>query len=105
MVEVGIVKIYGELQVHVQLQTFSGYYNITFCITEGYFYKFSHKYIYSLDWIPYMAKHSRGKTFAVFMVFYSIANVFPQIMALSIGNVSLQACYHKSFPANNNFPL
>ena len=39
----------------------------------------------------------------VFVVFDSIANVFPQIMALSIGNVSLQACHHKSFPANVNF--
>ena len=38
-----------------------------------------------------------------FAVFHSIANVFPQIMALSIGNVSLQVCYHESFPVNGNF--
>ena len=50
----------------------------------------------------YSAKHSRKKTFAVF---HSIANVFLQIMALSIGYIiiSLQACYHANFPANNHF--
>ena len=47
-----------------------------------------------------MAKHLRGETF---MAFHSIVNVFPRLMALSIGNVSLQACYHESFPANGNF--
>ena len=36
----------------------------------------------------------------VFAVFHSIANVFPRIMALLIGSVSLQACYHESFPHN-----
>ena len=50
-----------------------------------------------------MAKRSRGKFFAVFAVFHSIANVFPRIMDLSIANVSLQACYHESSPANGNF--
>ena len=45
-----------------------------------------------------------GKTLEVFMVFHSIANVFPRIMALLIGNISLQACYTlKVFPANGNF--
>ena len=39
----------------------------------------------------------------VSVVFHSIANVFPQIMVLSIGNVSLQACYREIFPANGNF--
>ena len=38
-----------------------------------------------------------GRNFAVF---HSIVDVFPRIMALSIGSVSLQACYHKSFPPN-----
>ena len=50
-----------------------------------------------------MAKCSRGKTFAVFVVFHSIVNVFPQIMALSIGNVSLQACYRESFSCEWQF--
>ena len=47
-----------------------------------------------------------GKTFKGenFVVFH-IANVFPRIMALLIGTVSLLACYHESFPANYNFPL
>ena len=44
-----------------------------------------------------------GETFVVFVVFHSIVNVFPRIMALSIGNVSLQACYRRSFPVNGNF--
>ena len=39
-----------------------------------------------------------GENFAVFTVFRSIVNFFPRIMALSIGNVSLQACYRKNFP-------
>ena len=39
----------------------------------------------------YTEKLSSGKTFAVFTVFHSIANAFPRIMALLIGNVSLQA--------------
>ena len=47
-----------------------------------------------------MAKHSRGETFTVI---HSIANVFRQIMALSIGNVSLQACYCERFPVNAKF--
>ena len=38
-----------------------------------------------------MAKHS-GESLVVFKVFHSIANVFPRIMASSIGSVSLQAC-------------
>ena len=50
-----------------------------------------------------MAKRLREKTFAIFAVFHSIASVFRQIMALSIGNVSLQACYCESFPTNENF--
>ena len=44
----------------------------------------------------------KGENFAVF---HSIANLFPQIMSLSISNISLQACYRESFPANNHFPL
>ena len=69
-------------------------------ITYTYIY-IIHAYMYT----PYMAKCSRGKTFVVFMVFHSIANLFPQIMALSIGNTSLQACYSESFPVNNRFAL
>ena len=43
------------------------------------------------------AKHLRGKTFMDFMVFHSTAKLFPRIMALSIGNICLQACYCESF--------
>ena len=43
-------------------------------------------------------KTFEGGTFAVFTVFHSIVNVFQQIMALSIGNVRLQACTVKVFP-------
>ena len=39
-------------------------------------------------------KTFKGKTSAVF---HSIVNIFPRIIALSIGNISLQA--------NNHFPL
>ena len=51
--------------------------------------------------LPYMAKRLRGKTF---VVFHSIVNHFPRIMALSIGSTSLQACYRESLSANNHFP-
>ena len=53
--------------------------------------------------VPYAAKRLRGETFVVFVVFHSILNVFRQIMALSVGNVRLQACYRESFPTNGNF--
>ena len=53
--------------------------------------------------IPYMAKYLRE--ISRFLWFYSIANLFPQNVAVSIDNVSLQGCYRKSFPANNHFPL
>ena len=52
-----------------------------------------------------MGKHPRGKTFAVFMVFHSTANLFPQIMALLINNINLQQCYSKSCTANSLFLL
>ena len=55
--------------------------------------------------VLYMAKHSRGETFTFFVVFHPIVNLFQQNMALLIGSVSLQACYHESFPANNHFTL
>ena len=41
----------------------------------------------------------------VFAVLHSIVNLFPQIMALSISSISLQACCCKSFPVNDDFPL
>ena len=44
---------------------------------------------YSTIPVPHMTKHSRGKTFMVFAVFHSNTNLFPQIMALSIGIISL----------------
>ena len=53
--------------------------------------------LYSI--IPYTATHMRGKTFAVYH------SIFPQIVALSIGNISLQTCYSKIVSANNYFPL
>ena len=37
------------------------------------------------------------QNFVVFMVFHLIANLFPCIMTLLIGNIYLQACYHKGF--------
>ena len=43
-----------------------------------------------------------GTTFVLFTVFHSIVNLFPQIMALSISYVSLQACYRKSFSVNDH---
>ena len=52
-----------------------------------------------------MIKHSRGKTFMVFVVLHSIMNLFLWIMALLISNISLQACYHESFSTNDNFPI
>ena len=55
--------------------------------------------------ILYTAKRSRGETFAVFVVFHSIVNVFLRIMALLIGNVSLQACYRKSFPTRKFYRI
>ena len=71
----------------------------------GYSIQYMAEYTYVLYTIPYTAKCLRGKTFTVIAVFHLIANVFPRIMALLIGNVSLQACYRESFPANNHFPL
>ena len=32
-------------------------------------------------------------------------NLFLQIMALLIGNISLQRCYNESFTMNSHFPL
>ena len=55
--------------------------------------------------ISYMAKTSRGKTFVAFEVFHSITNLFLQILALSISNTSLQACYSESTLMNDHFPL
>lgn len=50
-----------------------------------------------------MAKCTSGKLMA-FATFHSIANLFPQIMALSVGSISLQAAgYCESFPVNNHF--
>ena len=43
-----------------------------------------------------------GKTFTVF---HSIANLFLQNMALSIGNISLQKCYSESFTMKSHFPI
>ena len=53
--------------------------------------------------VLYTIKCLRGKTFAVFAVLHSIANLFPWIMASSISNISLQACYQESFVMNDNF--
>ena len=48
---------------------------------------------------------SRGENFAVFTILHSTMNLFLQIMALSISNISLQNCYSKSFTVNSYFPL
>lgn len=45
-------------------------------------------------------KYCSGKAFVVFMMFHSIANIFPRgIMALAISNISVQVCYCESFVA------
>ena len=41
----------------------------------------------------------------LFVVFHSTTNLFLQIMALSISNISLQNCYSKSFTVNSYFQL
>ena len=51
---------------------------------------------------PYTAKYPQGITFGGF---HSITNLFLRIMALSIGNISLQGCYSKCFTTNSHFPL
>ena len=50
------------------------------------------KYVWKvpLEATVHTAKCPRGKSFMVFTVFHSIANLFLQNMALSIGNISLQ---------------
>ena len=51
---------------------------------------------------PYTAKHLQGK---ILVDFHSITNLFLQIMALTIRNISLQKCYSKHFTMNSHFPL
>ena len=51
-----------------------------------------------------MGKHPWGN-FCDFSSFHSNVNLFLQIMALSISNISLQKCYSKSFIENSYFPL
>ena len=49
---------------------------------------------------------SAGENFGtVFTAFHSTANLFPQIMVLSISNISLQNCYNESCTTNSYFPL
>ena len=40
-----------------------------------------------------------------FVEFHLITNIFPQLLALSIGNISLQNCYSESFTTNSYFLL
>ena len=51
--------------------------------------------------VLYMGKCQWEKTFVIFTVFHSTANLFPQIIALSIGNISLQQCYSKGVTVNS----
>ena len=53
---------------------------------------------------PYRIQQNiRGGKLSWFLWFFTQSrNVFLQIMALSIGNVSLQACYRESFSMNGN---
>ena len=51
--------------------------------------------------VLYMGKRQREKTFVVFTVFHSTANLFPQTIALSISNISLQQCYSKGVTVNS----
>ena len=45
------------------------------------------------------------------VVCHLVADLFPSFMTLSIGSISLQACYYEGFPSNNfqskhgSFPL
>ena len=55
----------------------------------------------SIKGIPYTAKHSRGKTFAVFALLYSTANVFHWIVYLI--TLLKEAANHKTFPVNVHF--
>ena len=61
-------------------------------------------YIFNYTIIPYTlyVKELKGK-----LLWFSQAQslLFPWVKALSINNISLQSCYHKTFPANSNFPI
>ena len=46
-----------------------------------------------------------GKSFSAFMVYHSISNLFLQIMALWMGNVSLQQCFSKTVTTNSHILL
>ena len=50
-----------------------------------------------LNTVAVYSKTFKEKTFITFMVFTHL-EFFPRIIALSTGNISLQACYCESFP-------
>ena len=56
-------------------------------------------------YIPYTAKLPQGKTIAFFVVSLNHKSLFLQIMALTIGNISLQKYYSKTFTVNSLSPL
>ena len=51
--------------------------------------------------IPYMAKFLSGKTFTFFVVFQSIAKVFPSNHLLCTVHDGHDLMHHKSFPVNS----
>ena len=53
--------------------------------------------------IPYTAKLSRGKTFAVFTVFQPIAKVFPLNHLPCTVHNGMDLMYRKNFPVNSAF--
>ena len=52
-----------------------------------------------------LTKLLRGKILMVFTFIHSNHKIFPQIMALSINNINLQARYHENFSVKSHFPL
>ena len=59
-------------------------------------------YIYII-YIPYTAKLSRGKTFAVFTVFWPIAKVFPLNHLPCTVHNGMGLMHRKNFPVNSVF--
>ena len=47
--------------------------------------------------LPYKAKLLRGKTFVVLWLFTLLQMFSHESMAMSIDNISIQACYHEGF--------
>ena len=77
---------------------------ITSCINNISKLKFNYMHGWVAKSMLYTGKNLQGKLLQ-FVVFHSILNLFPRIMALSISNISLQKCYSESFTVNSSVPL